>query len=97
MLVAHEHMASHSASALVSRADAGMVARMPVCPQPWQPAIHANVHAIEAIFAVNGIDSRTGGEGKASKQMATGAYLLPATATTGAYKFRLRRPRIPSP
>jgi len=91
-------MASHSASALVSRPGMERIASQPVMAQPWPIAVslvNANDHV--AIHAFAGMDTRPGGEGNASEQLATGAYLLPATATTGAKKSRLRRPRIPSP
>ncbi len=98
MLVAHEQMASHSASALVSRPGIERIASQPVMAKPWPIAeclTNANHHV--AIYAFVGMDTRPGGEGKASKQLATGAHLLPATASTGTTKSRLRRPRIPSP
>lgn len=90
MLVAHEHMASSTASALVSRAVASNAVVLRGC------TTHVDALAIAAIDAPWAIDALYGGEGPGTRKPA-GTTSLPATATSGAKKFRPRRLRIPSP
>ena len=105
MISTHDTLVSRSASAVVSRVGIGRTASpalapiAPVAMPAVMPCAQAHNH-LHAYVAFNGrwaIDAATGGEGSASKQLTTGAALLPATAASGTSKFRPRRLRIPSP